>query len=203
MSGKVIESKIHVFGLKSKPFEKVDSNTEIPYSNRENTRGKVIDFETPRIKNRLMNVAISRGLTKDEADTCATDAMDAAVKLMDKMLDKRVLEKTLQSLPEKPMRDFDRRQESLVDYLRADDGLGPWVKAQVLTRPMMRDIAPSAYLGLNSYLQRNSLPEDIHIPKQTEAQRADDPIDEDQVRWARRILRRVERASKAQQNDLG
>lgn len=74
----------------------------------------------------------------------------------------------MESLPEKPLREFKPRKEDFLSYLHAPDGLGPWVEAGVLTGPMMEDLSPKAYSAYYRYLQTSSLPDGINIPKRSE-----------------------------------
>lgn len=67
------------------------------------------------------------------------------------------------SLPTKPVREY-RARENIIDYLRDDDGFGPWYKVGELTRPLIREISPRAYMALANYLRRNELPSDMKIP---------------------------------------
>ena len=72
------------------------------------------------------------------------------------------------TLPDAPLRDFQSGKEHIVDYIRSPDGLGPWLEAGVLTRPLMRKIARKAYNALSVWIQNNTLPPDIHIPTKSE-----------------------------------
>lgn len=89
------------------------------------------------------------------------------------------------SLPEKPLRDIISR-EGIINYLRSPEGMGPWLEANALTRPILRSMAPKAYIALNNYLRKNDLPEDIRMPTLSEALDAEviDPI---ALRAAQRI----------------
>ena len=71
-------------------------------------------------------------------------------------------------IPEKPSREFQPYRDKIVDYLRADDGFGPWLKAGLLTRPLIREKSTAAYTALNYYLRNHDLPSDIHIPTRQE-----------------------------------
>jgi hypothetical protein len=71
------------------------------------------------------------------------------------------------SLPERPLREY-RSREGIINYIRADDGLGPWWKAGKLTRPLIRELSPAAYVALSNWLRNNDLPPDIVIPKKSQ-----------------------------------
>jgi hypothetical protein len=58
-------------------------------------------------------------------------------------------------LPERPERDI-RPYEGIINYIKADDGLGPWLLAGVLTRPLMLEIAPRGYKALANWLRNDS-----------------------------------------------
>ena len=71
-------------------------------------------------------------------------------------------------LPERPVRDFVPRRDNIIDYVRSPDGFGPWLAAGLLTRPLMREMSPKAYMALSNWLRNNELPDDLHIPTKTE-----------------------------------
>jgi hypothetical protein len=72
-------------------------------------------------------------------------------------------------LPEAPKRDYIAR-EGILNYLRSDEGVGPWVRAGLLTRPLLFRMAPKAYSALTHWERnpKHSLPEDIYIPNRSE-----------------------------------
>lgn len=76
------------------------------------------------------------------------------------------------NIPARPARDYTPR-ENIISYLRSDEGFSPWLKAGVLTRPMIRELAPRAYTALGNYLRRYELPEDLHIPTKSETVEAE------------------------------
>ncbi len=93
-----------------------------------------------------------------------------------------------------PVRDW-RAREDIIAYIRSPHGLGPWLEAGQLTRPLMRKIAPKAYVALANWLRKpeNTLESvGLEIPRKTEvvAQRKIDPA---AVRAARKILARYQR----------
>ena len=67
------------------------------------------------------------------------------------------------ALPDAPVRDY-RPRENIIEYLRSDEGFGPWVRAEALTRPLLRELAPRAYMGLANFLRHNDLPDGLRIP---------------------------------------
>jgi hypothetical protein len=73
-----------------------------------------------------------------------------------------------ESLPEKPVREFLPRKDKIIDYIRAADGLGPWLEAGVLTRPLLNKLSPKAYVALANWLQRHDMPADLSIPTKSE-----------------------------------
>lgn len=98
-------------------------------------------------------------------------------------------------LPDRPARPFEHG-ENVIDYIRAEDGLGPWVAANALSRPLILKLAPGAYYALANYLRRNELPEDLNIPKKSEALETEE-ITPESVKAARRLLSRVERQKRS------
>jgi hypothetical protein len=95
----------------------------------------------------------------------------------------------------RPARQFEHG-ENVIDYIRAEDGLGPWVAANALNRPLILKLAPGAYYALANYLRRNELPEDLNIPKKSEALETEE-ITPESVKAARRLLSRVERQKRS------
>ena len=73
----------------------------------------------------------------------------------------------ISKLPERPVRDINPR-ENIIEYLRSPDGLGPWLEAGELNRPLVNKLAPKAYISLSNWLRSNSLPDDIDIPTKKE-----------------------------------
>jgi len=74
-------------------------------------------------------------------------------------------------LPVKPTREYQPR-EGILEYIRASDGLGPWLEAGVLTRPMLKELSPTGYMALANWLRNksNSLEsEGLSIPTKSEA----------------------------------
>ncbi|MCW2248065.1 hypothetical protein M2352_003699 [Azospirillum fermentarium] len=71
------------------------------------------------------------------------------------------------NLPERPKREI-RNRENIIDYLRDDEGFGPWLAANALTRPLLRELSPKADMALSNWLRKNKLPEDIRIPTKSE-----------------------------------
>lgn len=94
-------------------------------------------------------------------------------------------------LPERPIRQY-RRGEDVISYIRAPDGLGPWVDANALNRPLIRDISPGAYMALAEYLRKHELPDDLNIPKKSEVLQTE-KITPEAIKAARRLLSRVQR----------
>jgi hypothetical protein len=78
-----------------------------------------------------------------------------------------VTKKKIADLPEKPKREI-RPRQSILEYIRAPDGLGPWFDAGVLTRPLILQIAPRAYEKLTNFLAYHELPEDIALPTRSD-----------------------------------
>lgn len=74
----------------------------------------------------------------------------------------------MESLPEKPLREFKPRKEDFLSYLLAPDGLGPWVEAGVLTSPMIEDLSPKAYSAYFRHMRTSALPNGINIPTKSE-----------------------------------
>jgi hypothetical protein len=72
-------------------------------------------------------------------------------------------------LPDKPLREYEPRRDNIIDYLRSEDGFGPWVAAGALTRPLLREKSPKAYMALANWLRTNKLPPDLVIPTKKEA----------------------------------
>jgi hypothetical protein len=74
------------------------------------------------------------------------------------------------SLPARPIRDFRPHRETIIDYIRSPEGFGPWLKAGVLSRPMIRKISLSSkpYEALANWMRTKPLPDDINIPKKSE-----------------------------------
>lgn len=70
----------------------------------------------------------------------------------------------LAELPEKPLRDYRHLKEDLISYLTSEQGTGPWIEANVLTMPLLRNMAPLAYKALIYYLRHNELPVGVSIP---------------------------------------
>jgi hypothetical protein len=73
----------------------------------------------------------------------------------------------ISALPERPAREY-RPRESIIDYLRAPDGFGPWLDAGALTRPLLRELSPKAYMALANWLRTNDLPADLYIPTKSD-----------------------------------
>ncbi len=71
------------------------------------------------------------------------------------------------ALPPKPEREYEPR-EDIIEYIQSADGFGPWVEAKALTRPLMRDLSPKAYMALANWLRKNTLPEGLEIPTKKE-----------------------------------
>ena len=99
-------------------------------------------------------------------------------------------------LPPRPVREYQPR-EGIIEYLKAPDGLGPWLEAGVLTRPMVKEFSPSAYNALAYWLRdkSNSLEaEGIILPSKSEvvARRTHDPL---VLKEAWRISREQSRAN--------
>ncbi len=96
-------------------------------------------------------------------------------------------------IPDKPLRDY-RPHEGIINYIRADDGLGPWWKTGKLTRPLIRELSPAGYVALANWLRNNTLPNDITILTKSEAVKAEkESIDSGAAREAARFSRRAYR----------
>jgi hypothetical protein len=94
-------------------------------------------------------------------------------------------------LPEHPIRQY-RRGEDLISYIRSPEGLGPWVDANALNRPLIRDLSPGAYMALAEYLRKHELPNDLNIPTKSEVLKTE-KITPEAIKAARRLLSRVQR----------
>lgn len=95
------------------------------------------------------------------------------------------------ALPARPNREY-CRGEDVIEYIRSDDGLGPWAAANALNRPLIRDLAPGAYMALAEYLRKHELPDDLNIPKKSELLKTE-KITPEAIKAARRLLSRVQR----------
>lgn len=95
------------------------------------------------------------------------------------------------ALPEKPLREY-RPRESIIEYLRSDEGFGPWLTAGTLTRPLLRELSPKAYTALSNWLRNNELPADIRVPKKSDLVDAK-LSDPETVKEARRIRSALQR----------
>lgn len=97
------------------------------------------------------------------------------------------------ALPPAPERDY-MPGEGILNYLRSPHGFAKWIAAGegVLTRPVIRELAPKGYVALANWLRSNELPDDLPIPTKSEALDAEiaNPVS---VREARRIARRGDR----------
>lgn len=116
----------------------------------------------------------------------------AFIGLLQEFLDRN----SVPELPERPKRDW-RAREDVIAYVRSPDGLGPWLNAGVLTRPLMRKIAPRSYSALANWLRKpgNSLEvAKIKIPTKSElvSKREVNPA---AVRAARKIIARHQRSA--------
>jgi hypothetical protein len=72
----------------------------------------------------------------------------------------------MRSLPERPARDFDPFKETIIEYLQAHDGFGPWLKAGILSRPLIRKLqrSPKAYDGWTNWLRaKKPVPDDMQV----------------------------------------
>ena len=128
----------------------------------------------------LKTIALNVGVSNADAINFATESQ-------------KKLGFYLNKLPDRPAREY-RRGENVIEYIRADDGLGPWVKAGKLSRPLIIDIAPGAHIALLHYLRRHELPDDLHISTKSEivASEQSEILPED-IKAARRLLSRVQR----------
>lgn len=153
-----------------------------PY-NKVSLGENVEDLNDKRLENRLRIIAQERAIPDN--------AIPEFVGRVISEIRKAEQELRVRSLPEAPVRDY-RRGEDLIEYLRSEEGFAAWIAADALNRPVLRDLAPRAYMALTNYLRRNLLPDDIHIPKKSEVLDTEE-ISEESVRAARRLLRRAER----------
>jgi hypothetical protein len=112
-------------------------------------------------------------------------------------------EQKIASLPTNPLREYQPR-ESVIDYIRARDGLGPWLEAKVLTRPLMKKLSPKAYMALANWLRnpKNTLEGvGLNIPTKSEVIDQELSADPDALRNASR-LERVQRYRKYEARKL-
>ena len=121
---------------------------------------------------------------------------DAAVKLSPNLVAwiKANQDTNHANLPDKPIRDY-QAGEGIFNYLRSEEGFGAWLAVNALTRPIIKNTAPRAYIALANWLRSHNLkdiPEDIKIPTKSEVLDAEliTPVS---VRQARRIARRGDR----------
>jgi hypothetical protein len=73
-----------------------------------------------------------------------------------------------QSLPNRPLREYVPRKDDIIDYLQSDKGFGPWLQRGLLTRPLIRELSPKAYMALANYLRHSELPDGLSIPTKSE-----------------------------------
>ncbi len=100
-------------------------------------------------------------------------------------------------LNDPPKREM-RKGEDVIAYIKAEDGLKPWLDAGVLDRPTLRKLCPRAHNSLRYWLQKpgNDLKnEGLKIPTKNETLR--DELTPEAVREARRIMMSHHRLSKA------
>lgn len=98
------------------------------------------------------------------------------------------------SLPATPKLPFEGGD--VIDYLRAEKGLGPWNRAKVLSRSYLKDHHERVYWALVNYLRKNELPEGIYVP--TKSQLVDKKLaDPDAVAEAKRIRAALQRRGKS------
>ena len=79
------------------------------------------------------------------------------------VIDEARRRQAMAALPDKPVRDY-LPGEGIINYLRSDEGFGPWLAAGALTRPLLREKSPKAYTALANWLRTNALPDDLRIP---------------------------------------
>ena len=145
-----------------------------------------------RLKRRMVALAQEEQIPEDlHADF---------VKHMEDAIHKFKCGEIAKDLPKKPLRGFEHG-ENVIDYIRAEDGLGPWVAANALNRPLILRLAPGAYYALNTYLRRHELPDDLNIPTKSEVL-AQEEITPESIKAARRLLSRVQREKQRSGPDM-
>lgn len=65
------------------------------------------------------------------------------------------------------LRDY-RPREGVINWLRAEDGAGPWLSAGLLTKPLLFRHAPRGYNAILNFEKHSKLPDDIKIPTRSE-----------------------------------
>lgn len=85
--------------------------------------------------------------------------------------------------------------QSIIDFLRDPDGWGPYLEAKALSRPDLRRLDPQAYMALANWLRKteHKLPPDLQIPTRSEHAAGKEIADQEDIRTARRIMRRLDR----------
>ena len=162
------------------PNKNDDSKDQSIYSQK--SMGELLDFsKTTVFKSRFEKIARDAGISESLISSFSDDVL-------------KIIESyNKKSLPERPNREY-RRGEDVIEYIRSDDGLGPWVNANLLNRPLIRHLAPEAYFGLMNYLRRHDLPSDLNIPKKSEVLASEKiDISPDAVKAARRLLSLAQR----------
>lgn len=171
-------AKPHAYANENIPVDKAEYSTVLFLSKRDSkyflAQNDSITVKKPRLKNKLEQFV--GFLTKEFGVSVET-----AKRTFEGL--KPHFDET--SLPERPLREY-RSREGIINYIRADDGLGPWWKAGKLTRPLIGELSPAAYVALSNWLRNNDLPPDILIPKKSEV--IDSELaDQSRLQEARRI----------------
>lgn len=116
----------------------------------------------PRAMDAIEQLMIERGIPSSDREAFAQH--------IDVFVEEVKRREALATLPEKPLRDI-RRYEGVIGYIKSPEGLGPWLEAGVLTRKMMNELSPRAYISLANWLKnpRHSLEQEgLDLPKQSE-----------------------------------
>lgn len=69
--------------------------------------------------------------------------------------------------PPVPKRRFIPRQDQILDFLR--EAWGEWIERGLLTKPLLKAHDEKAYDALMNWQRANSLPDDLYLPTQKEA----------------------------------
>lgn len=102
-------------------------------------------------------------------------------------------------LPVKPVRDYNHHKESIIEYLKAGDGVGQWTEINALNKPLLRKLAPKAYKAIVAWEAKpdNSLASvGLSIPGKSEML-ASAQVPPDILKAAQRVVTRANRAKAA------
>jgi len=72
-------------------------------------------------------------------------------------------EQAMAMLPDEPLREYKPR-ENILRYI--EEAFAPWIEADALTRPLIREKSPRAYMALANWLRNNELPANFPINSQ-------------------------------------